>query len=68
METQIQNLWDMVKSTSKRDISNDTSLPQGIKNNLKKKQHLTLCLKELEKQEQTKCKGSRRKEIRSKQK
>ena len=27
METQIQNLWDMVKSNSKMDIYNDTSLP-----------------------------------------
>ena len=47
------------KSSSKREVYSDTSLPQGtrISNNL------TLHLKELEKEEQTKPKVSRRKEI-----
>ena len=49
------------KSISNREVYSDTSLPQGtgkLSNN-----NPTLHLKELGKEEQTKPKGSRRKEI-----
>ena len=49
------------KSSSKRDVYNDTSLPQEIRNAQIK--NLTLHLKELEKEAQTKSEVGRRKEI-----
>ena len=47
------------KSSSKREVYS-TILPQEIRKN---SNNLTLCLKQLEKEEQTKLKVSRRKEI-----
>ena len=48
------------KSSSKREVYSNTSLPQEIR---KISNNLTLHLKEQEKEEQTKPKFSRRKEI-----
>ena len=48
------------KSSSKREVYSYTSLPQETR---KISNNLSLHLKELEKEEQTKCKVSRRKEI-----
>ena len=48
------------KSSSKREVYSDTGLPQETR---KTSNNLTLHLKELEKEEQTKPKVSRRKEI-----
>ena len=50
------------ESSSKREVYRHTRLPQEIRN-ISKKKNLTLHLKELEKEEQTKPKVSRRKEI-----
>ena len=49
------------KSSSQREVYSNTSLPQETRKSSKK--NLTLHLKELEKEEQTKPKVSRRKEI-----
>ena len=49
------------KSSSKREVYSNTILPQ--KQEKSQINNLTLHLKELEKEEQTKPKGSRRKEI-----
>ena len=49
------------KSSSKREVYNNTSLPQETRKI--SNTHLTLHLKELEKEEQTKPNVSRRKEI-----
>ena len=48
------------KSSSKREICSNTILPQEKKNQIN---NINLHLKELEKEEQTKLKVSRRKEI-----
>ena len=48
------------KSSSKRDVYSNTTLPQETTSQVN---NLTLHLKELEKEEQTKPKVSRRKEI-----
>ena len=48
------------KSSSKREVYSNTSLPQETR---KISNNLTLCLKQLEKEEQTKPKVNRRKEI-----
>ena len=49
------------KSSSKREVYSNTILPQETRKNSNK--HITLHLKQLEKEEQTKPKVSRRKEI-----
>ena len=49
------------KSSSKRKVYSDTILPQETRKSQIK--NLTLCLKKIEKEEQTKPKVSRRKEI-----
>ena len=49
------------KSRSKRDVYSNTSLPQETSKSSNK--HLTLRLKQLEREEQTRLKVNRRKEI-----
>ena len=55
-----KNLWDTTKSSSKREVYSNTILPQETKKN---SNNLTLHIKQLEKEEQTKPKVSRRKII-----
>ena len=57
--TTIQNLWD-TENSSKKEIYSNTSLPQDTRKMLN---NLPVYLKELEQEEQTKLKMSRRKEI-----
>ena len=56
--TMIQNLWDTAKAKSKREVYSDTSLPQETR---KISNKLTWYLKQLEIEEQTKPKISKRK-------
>ena len=56
----IQKPMGYRKSTYKKEVYSDTNLPQEIR---KISSHLTLCIKQLEKEKQTKSKVSRRKEI-----
>ena len=51
---------ECIKSSSKREVYRDTSLPQKTKTSVN---NLTLQLKDLEKEEKTKPQISRRKEI-----
>ena len=58
----LKNLWDATKNSARREIHSDTGLPQKRK----EKSHtnnLTHHLNELDKEEQTKPKVSRRKDI-----
>ena len=57
--TTIQNLWD-TENSSKKEFYSNTSLPQDTR---KMSNNLPVYLKELEQEEQTKLKMSRRKEI-----
>ena len=59
--TTIQNLWDAAKAVLKREVYSNAVLPQET--NKKFSNHLTLHLKQLEKEKETKCRVSRRKEI-----
>ena len=56
--TMIQNLWDTAKAKSKREVYSDTSLPQETR---KISNKLTWYLKQLEIEEQTKPKISKKK-------
>ena len=60
------NSMGLRKRSSKREVYSNTSLPhetRKISNKQKSKINIILCLKQLEKEEQTKPKVSRRKEI-----
>ena len=59
--TMIQNLWNAAKAVLRGKLIANTILPQETKK--KNSNNLTLHQKELEKEEQTKPKVSRRKEI-----
>ena len=61
METDNPKSMGYSKSISKREVYSDTSLPQETRKT--SNSNLILQLKELEKEEQTKHKVSRRKEI-----
>ena len=50
--TTTQNQWDAPKSSSKKEVYSNTILPQEIRKTLK--DHLTLHLKQLEKEEEKK--------------
>lgn len=61
--TTVQNLWDAVKVGSKREVHSNTGLSQQEKSHIN---NLTLYLKEVEKEQQTKPKTSRRMKINNK--